>query len=218
MPGDVIRCGETDITYVPSLEEAAFAVVEGASDSIVADSPKADEVDLGLELEPHTEPAAPMEVIVPPMTPPRQEELLASEPLESGLIESSAHDTADVPLCWISTSPHQFNRYRPLHRTTPISPSAAALGDPGIARRIANVRPKAATGGGGIRFANAGNSPSHGNYRRHRTHPRIGAGSPRCRRIRAHRTSRDDRSYRHNLRPQHRRIRRRKPRPDHRGA
>ena len=34
---DRIRIGETDLTYSPSLEEAAFAVIEGASDSIVAD-------------------------------------------------------------------------------------------------------------------------------------------------------------------------------------
>ena len=98
--GDRIRCGETDITYAPSLEEAAFSVIEGASDSIVAASPKADEVDLGLKMSPApAAPAAqaPLEVIVPPMSPPRQEELLPlDEPLE--LIESAPHDTAHIPL------------------------------------------------------------------------------------------------------------------------
>ena len=132
MPGDVIRCGETDITYAPSLEEAAFAVVEGASDSIVADSPKADEVDLGLELEPHTEPAAPMEVIVPPMTPPRQEELLESEPLESGLIESSAHDTAHVPLAL------DIDKPAPAPQASTLAQDDSDLPKRGCARRSRN--------------------------------------------------------------------------------
>jgi hypothetical protein len=102
--GDLIHCGETDITYAPSLEEAAFSVVEGASDSVVAASPKADEVDLGLEIEPADSVAgakAPLEVILPPKTPPRQEELLPLEPLEPlepQLIESESSDTAHIPL------------------------------------------------------------------------------------------------------------------------
>jgi pSer/pThr/pTyr-binding forkhead associated (FHA) protein len=100
-PGDLIRCGETDIKYVPSLEEAAFAVIEGASDSIIAESPKAEEVDLGLDITPQQSAAeAPLELILPPQTPaPRvaepDEDLLG---LELQTVEPSAHDTAHVPL------------------------------------------------------------------------------------------------------------------------
>jgi pSer/pThr/pTyr-binding forkhead associated (FHA) protein len=96
-PGDHIKIGETEMTYAPSVDEVAFSLVEGASDSIYADTPAAEEVDLGKEIEPKVTAAqAPLELILTPKSPPPPEELLPLDADET--IEPTAHDTAHIPL------------------------------------------------------------------------------------------------------------------------
>ncbi len=96
-PGDHIKIGETEMTYAPSVDEVAFSLVEGASDSIYADTPAAEEVDLGKEIEPKVTAAqAPLELILTPKSPPPPEELLPLDADEA--FESTPHDTAHIPL------------------------------------------------------------------------------------------------------------------------
>ena len=96
-PGDLIRVGETDITFAPSTEEASFSVVEGASDSIAGGLPAAQEVDLGLEVEPkHSADEAPLELILTPKSPPKHDEMLPLDAEEAAV--ATPHDTAHIPL------------------------------------------------------------------------------------------------------------------------
>ncbi|HEX3356463.1 MAG TPA: FHA domain-containing protein, partial [Tepidisphaeraceae bacterium] len=96
-PGDRIKIGETEMTYAPSVDEVAFSLVEGASDSIYADTPAAEEVDFGKEIEPKVTAAqAPLELILTPKSPPPPEELLPLEADET--LEATPHDTAHIPL------------------------------------------------------------------------------------------------------------------------
>lgn len=95
-PGDVIRAGETEIRYNPSTEGAVAELVLSASDSVIADAPDAEEIDLGIDLstaaaEPEkpleAEPAKPVEVEPLPLA-------IADDLVE----QTSHHDTAAIPL------------------------------------------------------------------------------------------------------------------------